>query len=512
MSNASNLSTLANVLDDASAGEFLKSTGSGGVAFDTVAAGAVVYATADLLPLSGNSAGDMAYVTATNRFYINNGSGWYSVSLVNTNPNITSVADASSGTTPFTLATDQTATVITITAADPEEVPLTYGYSVTSGSLNGSTVAQGTGNNTNVFTVTPHASQDATFTLTFTASDGINQATSANAFSLSFVTVVTDSNHTTLLATATGTSDNNNITDSSSNSHSITVNGDAHAGTFSPYRSGGYSTYFDGTGYLTIPQTSNVGNFGTGAFTVEFWFKPINADDQMYFVDFRTATNGFQISRRGSNTVRVRNGSTTLITSTSQLSDLSTWYHVCVHRNSSNELKLFVNGTQEGGTVTGHTDNYVADTSGAWNIAQDYNSSNRVDGYITDLRVTHGEAITPSSGGPTERLEASSNTKFLYSGTGHIADTHSSTASNNHSITVNGDVSTEPFSPYDYNEYDAADHGGSIYFDGTGDYLSLPTAPTLGTSDFEISMWVYPEAISGDDVIIDFRPQNTNGT
>ena len=54
MSNASNLSTLANVLDDgANAGQFLKSTGSGGVAFDTVAAGAVVYATADLLPLSG---------------------------------------------------------------------------------------------------------------------------------------------------------------------------------------------------------------------------------------------------------------------------------------------------------------------------------------------------------------------------------------------------------------------------------------------------------------------------
>ncbi|MDA7649944.1 hypothetical protein N8599_00425, partial [Verrucomicrobiales bacterium] len=66
--------------------------------------------------------GDMAYVTATNRFYINNGSGWYSISLVNTNPNITSVQDAGSNTTPFTLATDGTATVITVTAADPEEV------------------------------------------------------------------------------------------------------------------------------------------------------------------------------------------------------------------------------------------------------------------------------------------------------------------------------------------------------------------------------------------------------
>ena len=114
--------------------------------------------------------------------------------------------------------------------------------------------------------MTPHASQDATFTLTFTASDGINQATSANAFSLSFITIVTDSNHTTLLATAKGTSDNNNITDSSSNSHSITVNGDAHASTFSPYRSGGYSTSFDGTGYL---QTSTINL--TGNFTIEFW-------------------------------------------------------------------------------------------------------------------------------------------------------------------------------------------------------------------------------------------------
>ena len=193
MSNASNLSTLANVLDDGSSGQFLKSTGSGGVAFDTVAAGAVVYATADLLPLSGFAAGDMAYVTATNRFYINNGSGWYSVSLVNTNPNITSAQDAGSNTTPFTLATDGTATVITITAADPEDVPLTYGYSVTTGSLtNGggvtATVVQGTGSNTNVFTVTPTTTEAyaGNFTLTFTASDGINQATSANAFQLAF--------------------------------------------------------------------------------------------------------------------------------------------------------------------------------------------------------------------------------------------------------------------------------------------------------------------------------------
>ena len=185
MSNNTNLSKLANVLDDGSSGQFLKSTGSGGVVFADVAAGAVVYANPDLLPLTGNSAGDMAYVTSTNRFYINNGTGWYSVGLVNNNPSITSVQDASSGTTPFSLATDGTATVITVTASDPEEVPLTYTHSVT-GSLNGTTVVQGTGANSNVFTVTPHASNASSFTVTFSASDGINTGTSDAAFSLSF--------------------------------------------------------------------------------------------------------------------------------------------------------------------------------------------------------------------------------------------------------------------------------------------------------------------------------------
>ena len=187
--NAKNLSTLANVLDDGTNGQFLQSTGSGGIVFADVAAGASVYDSAELLPLSGNDAGDMAYVNSTNRFYINNGTGWYSISLVNTNPNITSVQDASASTTPFSLATDGTATVITITANDPEGIPLTYNYSVTSGSLtNGGGTTATVTQSDNVFTVTPSTTEAyaGTFDLTFTASDGINTATNANSFTLSF--------------------------------------------------------------------------------------------------------------------------------------------------------------------------------------------------------------------------------------------------------------------------------------------------------------------------------------
>jgi len=113
-------------------------------------AGVTVYATADDLPTTGLTAGDEAFVSGSNRLYISNGTGWYSIGLVNTNPAITSVEDPSTNTTPFTLATDGSALVLTITAADPEGFPLTYNYSVTSGSLtNGggttATVGQGTG-------------------------------------------------------------------------------------------------------------------------------------------------------------------------------------------------------------------------------------------------------------------------------------------------------------------------------------------------------------------------------
>lgn len=135
------------------------------------------------LPLSGVAAGTKAFINDSDRLYISNGTGWYSIALTNASPSIISVLDSDGGTTPFTLATDGSATVITVTATDSDGTPLTYNYSVTSGSLNGSTVTQ----DSSVFTVTPHASNATTFDLTFTATDGINTATSANSFILSFV-------------------------------------------------------------------------------------------------------------------------------------------------------------------------------------------------------------------------------------------------------------------------------------------------------------------------------------
>ena len=140
------------------------------------AAALQVVATVGDLPLDA-TAGTQAVVTANNNLYIRTADGWYAVALINTAPTV-SGNDAS-----YTLATDGTPTVITMTATDPENDPVTFSHSVTSGDLNGTTVTQ----NDNVFTVTPHASNPATFELTFSADDSVNVATSsASSFTLAF--------------------------------------------------------------------------------------------------------------------------------------------------------------------------------------------------------------------------------------------------------------------------------------------------------------------------------------
>lgn len=144
----------------------------------------VVYATAADLPLSGNTAGDIAFVGETNRMYIFNGNGWYNIALINTNPTITTGPEGN-----YIFEKDGTPTVLTLAAADPEGIPIVWSYSVTGGSLGSTATVTQTDN---VFTITPSTLEaDAgQFGVTFTASDGVNIATSIESnFSLSFAVV-----------------------------------------------------------------------------------------------------------------------------------------------------------------------------------------------------------------------------------------------------------------------------------------------------------------------------------
>jgi hypothetical protein len=180
----------------------------------TQAAGIDVYDTFGDLPLSGNQPGDIAYIDSDNRLFLYSsvaGGGWYQIALVNLTPTITSGSNAI-----YDLAKDGTPTVITLEATDPENMPITWSYAVTSGTLgNTATITQ----SNNVFTITPSTTEgdDGIFSITFAVTDGSNIATSTSQFRLAlapqkldFSTGVADAstyiaNNGLLVTTASGT-------------------------------------------------------------------------------------------------------------------------------------------------------------------------------------------------------------------------------------------------------------------------------------------------------------------
>jgi hypothetical protein len=320
---------------------------------------------------------------------------------------------------------------------------------------------------------------------------------------LSFVTIVADSNHTTLLATATGTSDNNNITDSSSNSHSITVNGDTYAGSFSPYRSGGYSVHLNDGEEISFPDSSNY-NISNGSFSIEAWVYPTSYDSPWSGVisQFSSSSRGWglafsstQITFLGST-----NGgsSTNVIGSVTSSVPLNQWTHLLVTRDS-NTIRIFNNGVlvnnfTESGTFNNSTNPLRI---GELNSA----ASENFRGYIRDARVVKGSVPTEYQTSsttnsttifsvPSEPLTAVTNTVLLTCHLPYISDG----SANDATPTLSGNVSTKPFSPYDYTEYSATDHGGSVYFDVTGDYI---TATGIDLSSARtIEFWYYKDSNS----------------
>jgi len=121
---------------------------------------------------SSPAAGTTGYVTSNNKLYIYNGTAWYVFAGTNEAPTISGLNAA------YTLATDGTPTVITMSSSDPEGLPVTFSSS-TSGLGSIATISQ----SNNVFTITPstNSANAGTFTLVITGTDGVNSVSTATA-------------------------------------------------------------------------------------------------------------------------------------------------------------------------------------------------------------------------------------------------------------------------------------------------------------------------------------------
>jgi hypothetical protein len=158
---------------------------------------------------------------------------------------------------------------------------------------------------------------------------------------------------------------------------------------------------------------------------------------------------------------------------------------------------LFINGALAGGPTT-----ITANLTGTYACVGGYYSGGYLwSGYISNLRVVKGTALYTSAFTPsTGPLTAITNTSLLTCADNRFIDD----STNNFTLTRNGDVSVQRFSPFNPTSvYSTSTVGGSGYFDGSGDYLT-GTSPNL-SGTWTVELWWYPTALSGNQTIISFN-------
>lgn len=325
---------------------------------------------------------------------------------------------------------------------------------------------------------------------------------------------------TAITNTSLLTCQNNNFKDNSANNFTITRNGDVKVTTVSPFSTSkkydlstsGASAYFDGNGdYLTGPTGNATLNSALdilgGDFTVEFWWYSATANPLTAIVTNFTASgvNGWDIgSRIGGIMLNIwNNNSKTEKLSAAVGITANTWYHIAVV-NLSNNYYFYVNGI-EVGMYSGYTRTALANPGAGTGLGigayiQNLSFANYTNGYISNLRIVKGTAVYTTNFTPsTLPLTAIANTSLLlrfnnqavYDATGNnVIETVNALSSN--SITLFGK--------------------NTMYFDGTGDYLSVPADPmfTFGTGNFTIEGFFYLSSNTGNYRSIITIP-NTSG-
>lgn len=215
-----------------------------------------------------------------------------------------------------------------------------------------------------------------------------------------------------LLLHMDGSNGGTTFTDSSLNALTLTAYGDAQIST-AQSKFGGAAGLFDGNGdYVDIPADADF-DFGSGNFTIEFWFyarsnQAYTSSTWRRVLAHPASTNDTNSLQIGHNDQKVFlvSGTGTSWTSSNFVNtgtiSTATWYHIAFTRSGST-LRCFLDGVQKTATTISNT--YSRGGSEGLRIGNrgDLNASCYLDAYLDDLRVTKGVArYTSNFTPPTE--------------------------------------------------------------------------------------------------------------
>ena len=181
---------------------------------------------------------------------------------------------------------------------------------------------------------------------------------------------------------------NSDVVDASDSAHTVTANG-SPSYTTTNQKFGSAAIILNGsTQYLSVPDHADW-DFGTGDFTTEGWYW-WDATGGNYFLHSRGGdpSNNFNLYHTANAFYFYIQG-VTVINGVAFTPPLDTWYHIAVTR-SGTDVKLFIDGTQTGSTVTNSTN--ISDTNAiviGWRSGATY-----FPGQIDEFRLSNSARYT----------------------------------------------------------------------------------------------------------------------
>ena len=311
--------------------------------------------------------------------------------------------------------------------------------------------------------------------------------------------------------------------DTSPNALTITTNGNPYTLTLNnPFNSPvnstpptqSWSTYFDGNAdYILSPAGTPTYGIGTGNWTWESWiYTTSTSTTQTVWFYYCTNTDVIRTFINGSTGVfgcEVRATNRTAITGSTPSGSirLNQWHHIAAARDSATNITMYVDGKALA-TIALSSSATWADTTMFTGNPSIGSKTNLVGeyfaGHISNLRFVRGSAVYMSNfTPPTSPLTAIPGTMTLACQSNRVLDN----SLLNVAQVLYGNTLISPLTPFiPTSAWTAASNGGSMYFDGTGDSLSIPgnSAFNFGTGNFTAEAWVYVAEGASEMSIIDF--------
>jgi len=315
------------------------------------------------------------------------------------------------------------------------------------------------------------------------------------------LSILNDSSSTTAFLALT----NGRVDDISVFRHALTMTGTISTSMLSPFspsiiaqNQGYYSTYFPSASWLLTPAISQT-NIGTQDFTVELWFYMTNTAS--YGTLFNLGRYDTGIMLRIDTQAYVIYVMNSEITATGT-APLNTWVHLALVRKAGS-MYVWANGSQVGTTKANSAT--ISPTAAIKIGSSAHTSNEHFFGYISNIRLVVGNGLYSSAfTPPTTPLTAIAGTQFL----GLQNTTQEDTSPNKMQVYVNGGTPTVvPFSPFTASATTVTvgtlmspyQISGSMYFDGAGDYLTIPDAPiyNLTSGAWTIDCYIFSTGATG---------------